>query len=167
MPPRNYLAIGTRFVRLTVFSAPILDPDHTRYLCLCDCGTILVVQGGNLKSGNTKSCGCLKDERLVEKATTHGGSYTRLYYVWHTMRQRCVNPKNISYPRYGARGITVCPEWRHFAPFQTWALANGYQQGLTIDRIDNDGPYTPENCRWVTPLVQRHNRRDTRLQAHG
>jgi len=92
---------------------------------------------------------------------THGGSNTRLYYVWHTMRQRCSNPKVAKFADYGARGIRVCEEWQDFAAFRDWAQSAGYRQGLQIDREDNDGNYEPSNCRWVTAVVQRRNRRDT------
>jgi hypothetical protein len=89
----------------------------------------------------------------------HGGSNTKLYFVWNGMRQRCGNPANDSYADYGARGIKVCPEWNDFAAFQDWAYASGYQAGLQIDRINNNGGYSPTNCRWVTPKQNTNNTR--------
>lgn len=103
-------------------------------------------------------------ETMKRVHTTHGGSKTRLYRIWQYMRKRCYNKNAINYERYGGRGITVCPEWQNdFAAFQAWALTNGYREDLTLDRKDNDGPYSPENCKWSTVKEQGNNRRSTHL----
>lgn len=117
-------------------------------VCQCDCGSILAVQTSSLtvKTTPTISCGCSKGANQ-SRASEHAC----LYYIWRAIRGRCFNQKNHNYQRYAARGITMCAEWRDsFDAFKTWALANGYQRGLSIDRKDNDGSYTPENCQWLT-----------------
>ena len=158
---------GQRFGRLSV----IQRSGSTRsgiatWRCLCDCGRECVVEGAKLRKGNTKSCGCLHDEVAKERMTVHGKSGTRLYAIWKAMHHRCFNPTDKNYSRYGGRGILVCDEWLHnFQAFYCWAMANGYDAcaplgKCTIDRIDNDKGYSPDNCRWVDMKVQRHNRSD-------
>jgi hypothetical protein len=130
-----------------------------RVVCLCACGKETVVCVSNLYDGHTQSCGCLLTERLRDRGT-HGETRTRLYRTWRNMLARCRNPRNTAYRYYGAMGVTVCEEWQHgFVAFRDWAVAHGYAEHLTIDRIDPWGNYEPRNCRWATYLEQRHNQR--------
>ena len=154
---------GKRFEHLTVIKAADDDMKHhgQKWICRCDCGNEVIVRSDGLQSGHTKSCGCFNKRR-----TTHGKSKTKLFKVWTEMKQRCFNPNAEEYDRYGGRGITVCEEWKSFEPFYEWAVANGYAEGLQIDRIDNDGDYCPENCRWTTRKVQMSNRRNTVYLEH-
>lgn len=141
--------VGQRFGRLIVIKdTGVRKNEEVAWLCRCDCGSLLYVRGYNLRSGQTRSCGCL----LQEKIRTHGESKrNKLYKIWLDIKQRCSNKKMKGYRYYGGKGITVCPEWqKSYLAFKNWAFANGYQEGLTIDRLDSDGNYEPSNCRWIT-----------------
>ena len=158
---------GQRFGRLVVLKQEeTLKLGVTRWLCKCDCGEQTVTTTRALRSGLCRSCGCLHREAAREqglKSTTHGLTGTRLYRIWANMKTRCYNKRNRNYARWGARGITVCDEWRdNFQAFYDWAMANGYDDSLTIDRIDNDKGYCPENCRWATGIEQASNTRKAR-----
>lgn len=159
--------IGERFGRLTVISKNGKTKwGNVTWKCACDCGKTVIIPGGHLKSGHTKSCGCLAYDMHVEQLETHGyttGGKPRTFTIWRGMKARCLNPKSISYKNYGARGISICHEWRSFKAFHEWAIANGYSDGLQLDRIDNEGNYCPSNCRWVTRTENARNTRVTRL----
>ena len=161
--------VGQRFGRLVVNSrADNGKNKHSKWLCRCDCGCEAVVYASSLVSGHTESCGCLRAEIASVINITHGGRHTRLYNIWCAMKQRTSNPNNKKYKDYGGRGIKVCDEWKNdFAAFRDWAIANGYEKGKSIDRIDNDSGYKPDNCRWVTQRVQMNNTRRTRFLTVG
>lgn len=133
--------------------------------CRCDCGKEHTASSGKLVQGKVTSCGCYFRDINVERLETHGlttGGKPRLFTIWLGMRSRCFNPKSVSYKNYGDRGISVCEEWLNFEIFHNWAIEHGYSNDLQIDRIDNNGNYNPENCRWVTKAFnlshQRRNR---------
>lgn len=161
---------GKRFGRLTALKLNYRDKKSNSYwLCKCDCGKETTVLIGSLTSGNTQSCGCFREEQsnkaLIERSTTHGYSNKeRLYSIWHSMKLRCYTKSNISYKYYGKRGIEICDEWKNdYSNFRNWALQNGYEKGLTIDRIDVDGNYEPGNCRWTSYKGQARNRKNNTI----
>lgn len=160
------VSIGNRYGKLTVKEriSPIGEKP-VKWRCTCDCGGSTITTTDKLKSGKTKSCGCLRREHARK---THGMSDTRLYTIWCAMKRRCYTPGDTDYPWYGALGVTVCDEWLHdFTAFHDWAMVNGYDPDAprgecTIDRIDPCGNYEPSNCRWVNMHVQASNKRPTR-----
>ena len=163
--------IGQKFGRLTVVAE---SPSRvtgvgyrtTMWECRCDCGNTVVVRAKCLLGGVTKSCGCLQREQLSNRASKHHGFNTKLYNIWDSMRQRCNNPHHKSYHNYGGRGIVICDEWGDFSNFLRWALSAGYNDNVprgecTLDRIDVNKPYSPDNCRWVSMKTQSNNKRNT------
>ncbi len=130
------------------------------YLCKCDCGTIKEVAKTSLTKKRSLSCGCLRKEKLSKKMTKHNKSKTKLYKVWYGIKERCLNSREVDYKYYGGRGIKMSDEWRNdFMAFYNWSMANGYKENLTIDRINNDGNYEPNNSRWVDRKKQANNTR--------
>ena len=132
------------------------------------CGEEFKAYTQHITSGNIKSCGCYNKRRLSETHKTHGLKYTRLYIIWTDIKKRTLNPKNKDYNDYGGRGISICDEWKtDFMSFYNWAMSNGYSDELSIDRIDNDGNYCPENCRWTTQTIQSRNQRIPKNNTSG
>lgn len=133
-----------------------------RWHCICECGKEKEIYTSSLTSGKSKSCGCSNYKNLKITQPTHGMTGTKIYEAWTHLRSRCKNSKDKNYKNYGGRGITVCKEWNKFENFQEWSNKHGFKDGLSIDRIDNNGNYEPSNCRWTTSKVQQNNTRHNR-----
>lgn len=176
MPNKSDLT-GQRFGRLVALYTVPSNNYRARWHCVCDCGNTKDVLQQNLVNGHARSCGCLHAERNREKLAAinsalgredHHETKTRLYRIWIGIKSRCFGPTSSSYGKYGARGIIVCPEWAEsFSAFKEWALAHGYTDELSIDRVDVDGNYSPENCRWAGGSVQAFNKRKPRRNSSG
>ncbi len=150
--------VGKKFSSLEVLSFEYMKNRGAYFLCKCDCGVLCIKLGTTIKSNTTKSCGCVGKETQRVAVTKHGGSKGKLFFCLQAIKRRCFNAKNRSYRRYGGRGISVCDDWLVYENFESWALSNGYKEGLSIDRINNDGNYEPGNCRWTTSKVQGNNK---------
>ena len=181
--------VGKKFGRLTVIERyPVNTKDRkAQWVCKCDCGNIAIASGKSLRTGSKLSCGCLRSETTTKKNYKHGFALkrreARIYKIYQDMIRRCYDPRRKNYDRYGGRGIYVCDEWydpndfaKGFVVFKDWAYTNGYYDQpedtprsvlLSIDRIDNDGPYAPWNCRWVLFKYQSGNRNYNRLIFNG
>lgn len=171
---KKNIETGQRFGRLVI----VKEVEHHKmpsgryrrmFLCRCDCGNEVTCSLANLTSGNTSSCGCLKKEFASQNNSTHRQSKTRLYRCWLRIRNRCYRESNDNYAYYGGRGIKVCDEWKDsYENFSKWAIENGYKDTLTIDRIDYNGNYEPNNCRWITQKEQTRNTRgNTNVYLEG
>lgn len=155
---------GQRFGRLTVIErGKTGKPGIVNWLCKCDCGNYKEINAYSLHAGLTQSCGCYRDEQISSAVSTHGMSKTRIYSIWAGMKARCYKPYAEEYKNYGGRGIRVCDEWlNNPEAFIQWSLSHGYRDDLSIDRIDSDGNYEPDNCRWADWYEQGANKRNNR-----
>lgn len=167
---KHHVKVGDRFGRLEVVSENLIwEFGRRKVSCRCDCGTIKLIGVPELATGVTNSCGCLVVD--VSKALTlkHGLEQHPAYKTWTGIRERCTNPTSKAYPRYGGRGISICPEWAEDCKaFCDWADANGQAHGLEIDRKDNDGNYEPSNCHFITRKANTRNRRsNVKVTAFG
>jgi hypothetical protein len=159
---------GKRFERLTVISKAGKEGQEYIWKCRCICGKEVVVRGGALRRGATTSCGCYFSEQLKERNKKHGLRHTRIYKIYHGILTRCYNQKSTTYQYYGARGISMCEEWKgDFMIFYDWAMKNGYADNLSIDRKNENGDYCPENCQWVTQKMQTRNRRNNLMYTRN
>ena len=157
--------IGKQFNSLKVLSIHSQTKNgQYNLLCKCNCGNIKPIRASRVINGITKTCGCRNRGYNYCTPNKLSRKYPNLYSIWNTMKHRCYNPKHHKYINYGSRGIKVCKEWeKQFEPFLNWAINNGYQKGLTIDRIDVNGNYEPSNCRWVTHTIQARNKTNNRI----
>ena len=161
---------GKRFGRLLVIEKSGVTPNGIiLWKCLCDCGNIVSIRSTHLVNGKTKSCGCFQRDVASKLKKSHGLSDSRLFMIWQAMKQRCNNSNSDYYKFYGGKGIKICAEWESdFLSFYNWSISNGYTDKLTIDRIDINKGYSPDNCRWATASEQSNNKSDVKyVTYHG
>ncbi|PTE79287.1 hypothetical protein [Staphylococcus gallinarum] len=159
--------VGYRFNGCKVLKRNGVNKDNRAiWVCVCKCGNIFQATGKSIRNGHVKSCGCYRKKvtgKQGRKNKTHGDTNTRLYNIYRGMKQRCYYTNAQNYEKYGDKGIKICEEWlEDFSNFKRWSLKNGYGENLSIDRIDNNGNYEPDNCRWVDAKTQTRNRSITK-----
>ena len=160
--------VNHTFGRLKVTDFAYSKNGRSFWKCKCECGNKKIIIGKDLCNGRINSCGCLRVETSRSRMTTHGATNSRLYHIWTAMKQRCETSKKEKFIKdYQNRGIKICTEWHDFAVFQKWALKNGYKDNLSIDRIDNNKGYYPENCRWADNITQANNKRNNRWLTYN
>lgn len=160
---------GRKFGKLTVLGRDYsyVSSKRTKWICQCECGNVKSILRDSLLSGRSRSCGCQRNKGKKRINATHGMSRTRIFHEWTSMRRRC-KPQSPDAKIYYDRGISVCDEWESdFMSFYTWAMENGYDDTLTLDRINNDDGYYPQNCRWISNAVQQVNKRNTVFIKHN
>jgi len=156
---KKTILIGQRFGKLVVIEESEKRNGNVAWKCLCDCGKETTSLSYNLTSGKSKSCGCVRGEKVGELMRTHGQSKTRLYGIYKGMKQRCNNKNTPAYKYYGGKGVSICPDWLNdFLKFKEWSINNGYLAKKSIDRRNPNGNYCPENCRWVDLEKQQNNK---------
>ena len=163
---------GQKFGRWLVVERSSVIGHNNMWRCICDCGTEKDVRGSSLTGGISTSCGCWRKESVGNRARKHGDAGNRLYAIWDSMRQRCNNPNCHAYHNYGGRGISICDEWSDYAAFRRWAYESGYSElaargKCTLDRMNVNEGYSPDNCRWVDMKAQSQNRRDSILLEYN
>ena len=176
MAKRLDIKPGDRYGRFTIVQEVEKRNEKRYFLCKCDCGNTRIERLVAIRAGEVKSCGCLKQETDRENIkkyimshpnySEHDSYYKKMYGNWHDMKQRCQNQNSRAYKWYGGRGIRVCQEWQKFRPFMEWALSNGWEEYLTIERNDVNGHYEPSNCSWIPRNKQSCNTRRSRFITH-